>query len=182
MLKVLFSLLFVLTTGFVHSKNDSNGKLAKIKLLETSATLNQKVSVLIYPVKFTGDIALDTIVKAKFENQVVSLERFGDGLWRFKSPVLSVIKSYVFIAEIYIEDKKQADISRTEIKKITEEITQLDYEIQHTSDPVILQQLMNLRDQKVEERTDLINLIDQLRRFVGTENFSFVPVNSQINE
>lgn len=182
MLKVFVSLFLILGASFAHSNVDSNGKLARIKLLEGSATQNQKVSVLVYPERFTGDIPLDTIVKAKFESQVVSLERFGDSLWRFKTPVLSVVKSYVFIAEIYIEDKKQADITRTEIQKLSEDIAHIDFEIQHTADPVILQQLMNERDQKVEDRTDLTNLIDQLRRFVGTESFSFFPVNSQINE
>lgn len=182
MLKVLFPLLFILSSSFSHSKIASNGKFAKIKLLEGSASLNQKVSVLVYPEKFSGDIPLDTIVKAKFENQNVSMERFGDSLWRFKTSVLTEVKAYVFIAEIYIEDKKQADITRSEIQHLSEEIAQLGSQIQHENDPVILQQLMAERDQKIEDRTDLTNLIEQLRRFVGTETFSFVPVNSKINE
>lgn len=182
MLKILFSLIVLLCAGLVHSKVDSNGKLAKIKLLGETAELNQRVSVLVYPEKFSGDIPLDTIVKAKFDNQSVTMERFGDSLWRYKTPVLAEIKAYHFIAEIYIEDKKQADITRAEIQNLSEEIAILGIQIQHASDPVLLQQLMLERDQKIEDKAELNNLIEQLRRFVGTETFSFVPVNSKIKE
>lgn len=181
MLKVLLSFIFLVSASSAQAKLGSTGKFAKIKLLEGTAIQNQKVSVLVYPQRFTGDIPLDTIVKGKFDNQVVTLERFGYSLWRFKTPVLSEIKSYVFIADVYIEDKKQADITRTEIQTLSEEIAQLAYQIQYEADPVVLQQLMNERDQKIEDKTELSTLIDQLRTFVGTESFSFVPANTQNN-
>lgn len=177
-MKFLCFLLFLITNSS-FGMNSSYVELAQFRIHPTISVQGQPVTILILPEKFTGDIELKTVIEANFEGTEVSVEDLGNDIWKFSSPVLNDLKSYQLSVRVFIEDKAQTQITRSEIQKLTREIERLKLEIQLETDEDIRERLVFELEEKEGHKNDLQDFLPSLRRYLGEELFQFNVTSGQ---
>lgn len=170
-------LLFITSSSF--GMNREFVELAQFRIHPTVPTLGNSATILILPEKFTGDIALKTVVEVSFEGSEAFVEDLGNDIWKFTSPELTEERDYALTAKIYIEDKVQSQITRKEIQKLTVAIERLKNQILLETDEDIRLRLVFEMEEKEGHKKDLQDFLPHLRRYIGEETFQFSATAGQ---
>ncbi len=161
-------------------------KLSETELLKftisPSVNVPQGNSATIFLQPLSRYTNANVILRATLDGSEVSLSQPTADLWVYSSAGLNEIRQHTLSVSFYLENKDQAAQIRASLAQIDLDITNLQNQIDTTTDPVLRDQLIAQRDAKIALKNDLIDTLEQLKTAVGVENFDFNTVKNETGQ
>lgn len=115
----------------------------------------------------------ETLVEGSFNSLPVALEQPSANLWVYDAGTFSEVRSHEFQGKVFVRNSAHAQLLKSGIQQLDVDIADLSEQIDLETDEEVRNQLIALRQEKVEMRSQLVSELENLKISIGTENFSF---------